>query len=169
MATLTFEKFENLSKSDFAGTVRVSKDADAKFRSFGVSYKGTMVWTADENWYKAWIAGTVIGGSITLQEEQRMTTKLDANGNPELLNGKKQYVPVEGEKNLVMVALKTKEQLSNEDELEVWEKTRHYAKKEKIMKAAADYNAAVVKLTETTALSAEKKAAADKMLADMGL
>lgn len=168
MATIEFKTFADLSKSDFSGQVRVSKDTDGKFRSFGVSYQGRMVWTADEHWYKAWIAGTVIAGSIILKEEQLMTTKKDDQGNPVIENGRKVYIPVEGQTNLVMVALKTKEQLQNEDDLEVWDKTRVYDKKDRLLKAYNNYNETAKKAAEAAVLTPEQQTKLDAMMAELG-
>lgn len=162
---LEFKTVEKLSPSDFGGTKAiVAKNSEGGFRSFGINYQGNLIWSNDENWYKAWINGSVIPGSITIKEEQRIRNVIDpATGQVVMENGRKKTEAVAGEKVWQLVTLKTKAQLENEDAILVWERTRQYSIKGKIIEERNKYLKAAQENVAASQLSPEQEAALDEL------
>jgi len=171
MAELTFYTKTELSPSDF-GTPVLSKNRETgAFQSFGVRYAadGSMLWSNNEVWYKAWIAGLVMPRSITIKEEQRVRNVLDAAGAAVIKDGRKVTEVVEGEKVWQLLVLKTKTQLENEDEIELWEATRSIRKREKVLAEHNKYTASAKAAAENAVLSDETTAKLDGILSKYGL
>ena len=134
--------------------------------SFGVQYNGVTVWVPDEVWYKAWVSGTVVPGTIVLQESQRKTYKLDANKERMVdAMGRPILEDVPGEKRVDMVQLHTKEMLENEDDLKAWNQTRNLTVKRKQLDAIHQYNEIAKRAAAVSPLSADETAMIDAYLA----
>lgn len=168
MADLTFDTFKELSPSDFGAPI-VAKKEDGSFRSFGVNYQGTIIWNNNADWYKAWNDGVVMPKSIIIKEEQLLTKEMDDQNMPVKVNGRQQYVAVEGKKTLVLVSLKTKTQLANEDDIVAWNATRSIAIQQKVLDEHNKYTAAAMKAADGVVITEEKKVELDKIMAKYGL
>lgn len=165
---LILNTIDSLSPSDFGAPI-VAKKEDGSFRSFGVNYKGTIIWNNNEDWHKAWRDGAVMPKSIIIKEEQLLTKAKDDQGMLIKENGRQKYVEVPGEKTLVMVSLKTKTQLANEEENEIWDKLRDKRIRTKVLEEHNKYVAAATKAAEGIVLSDEKKAELDSIMAQYGM
>ena len=169
-----FKTVIDLSVSDFGRVVGVSKDSDGKFRSFGVRYGAATIWINDEKWYEAWTTGTVVPGSIVLQQVQRRRYKVNDQGERIMENGRPVLEDVTPEIAKVIggevwqweiIKLKTKAQLQGEDDMETWMDTRQLDKQEKRIAAAQKYHATATKAAETAVLSNEQEQQLNKILA----
>lgn len=171
MADLTFETKTELSPSDF-GTPILSKNQETgAFRSFGIVYAadGSTLWSNNEVWYKAWIAGLVMPESITIKEQQRVRNVLDASGAVVIENGRKKTEVVPGEKVWQLMALKTKTQLENELDILEWRATSKMDMRERVLAKHTKYNQTAIAAAEAAVLSDDKKAKIDATLAQYGL
>jgi hypothetical protein len=169
MATeLTFDTILDKSPSDFGAPI-VAKKEDGSFRSFGVNYNGIIVWSNNKDWYDAWIAGTVMPNSITLKEEPRLTKAKDEQGMDIKENGRQKYEPVPGEKSLVMVSLKTRTQLSNEEQNTIWLKLKDNRIRTAVLEEHNKYTAAAVAAADGAVITPERKLELDNIMAQYGL
>lgn len=171
MADLKFTTKAELSPSDFGSPILAKNRETGAFQSFGVVYgaTGETLWSNNEMWFKAWTAGLVMPKSITIKEQQRVRNVMDAEGKQVMKDGRKVTEVVEGEKVWQLMALKTKTQLENEDEIEVWDATRSITKKQKVLAAHNKYTETVMAAAEGAVLTEEKKASIDATLKMYGL
>lgn len=170
---LTFNTYSEQSPSDFGAPV-AKKDELGKIISFGVMHTATaqMVWTNNADWYQAWKDGMVMPNSITVREEQRVTKKMDAaTGLPEKdpITKKQLYVNVVGEKTMVMVGLKTRTQLDNEEKNIIWSKLKDNRIRTAVLEEHNKYVAAATKAAEGIVLSDEKKTELDNIMKQYGM
>jgi hypothetical protein len=172
MADLTFDTKTALSASDFGSPILSKNKETNKFKSFGIVYTATgdTLWSTNEVWYNAWIAGLVMPKSITIKEAQRVRNVLDPEtGAVKLKDGRPVTEVVEGEKVWQLMGLKTKTQLENEDAIELWEATRIIDKKTRVLAAHAKYTETALAAAENAVLTDDKKAKVDATLALYGL
>lgn len=168
---LTFTTKPELSPSHFGSPILAKDRETGRFRSFGITYleTGDTMWSNNEVWYNAWVAGLVMPKSITIKEEQKISNVLDANGKEIMENGRKKTMVVEGVKVWQLKGLKTKTQLENEDEIEVWDSLRSITKKQRVLAAHSKYEETAVAAASNAVLSEEQKTKLNATLAQYGL
>jgi hypothetical protein len=168
---LIFNTETKLSPSDFGSPILSKNNETGAFRSFGIVYgaDGSTLWSNNEVWYKAWIAGLVMPGSITIKEQQRVRNVLDAAGAVVIKDGRKVTEAVEGEKVWQLMALKTKTQLENEDDIEVWGSLRSITKKQRVLEAHSKYEQTAIAAATTAVLSEDQLKTINEKLSQYGL